>query len=63
MGGDAYSVLAEAERGEDTIRASYESILRDNPTGAMADVLQRQYLAVKRQHDKVRDLRDVYKKS
>ncbi len=63
VGGEAYAVLAEAERGEDTIKAAYESILRDKPTGAMADVLQRQYLAVKRQHDKVRDLRDSYKKS
>ncbi len=61
VGGDAYSVLAEAERGEDTIKGAYESILRENPTGAMADVLQRQYLAVKRQHDKVRDMRDAFK--
>jgi uncharacterized protein (TIGR02284 family) len=56
-----YTVLAEAERGEDTIKQAYEAALRDHPGTAMNDVLQRQYLQVKHAHDRVRDLRDARK--
>ncbi|TWU16539.1 PA2169 family four-helix-bundle protein [Allorhodopirellula heiligendammensis] len=60
-GGDAYAVLAEAERGEDHIKAAYEDVLQETAGSAMNDVLTDQYRAVKAGHDKVRDLRDAYK--
>lgn len=57
-----YAVLAEAERGEDQIKAAYESVLRETAGSAMNDVLQRQYSQVKAAHDRIRDLRDEHKK-
>lgn len=56
--GDEHAVLAEAERGEDAIKQRYEEVLKGNPGTAVNDLLQRQYAAVKRRHDQVRDLRD-----
>ncbi len=60
-GGDAHAVLAEAERGEDHIKAAYEDVLKETGGSAMNDVLTDQYRAVKAAHDRVRDLRDAYK--
>ncbi len=61
--GDEHAVLAEAERGEDAIKHEYEDVLKSNPGSAVNDVLQRQYAAVKRRHDQVRDMRDAAAKS
>lgn len=61
-GGDAHVVLIEAEYGEDQIKAAYEDALKDNPGSAMSDILHAQYAVVKKGHDKIRDLRDVYAK-
>lgn len=60
-GGDVYPVLAEAERGEDYIKAAYENTLKETAGSAMNDVLQTQYASVKAAHDKVRDMRDCWK--
>ena len=56
---DVQSVLDEAERGEDTIKAAYESALKDSAGSAVNDVLQQHYTQVKAVHDRVRDLRDA----
>lgn len=61
--GDAYAVLAEAERGEDQIKEKYEEVLKDTAGSAVNDILQRQYASVKAVHDRVRDMRDACKKS
>lgn len=61
-GSDSYAILAEAERGEDHIKAAYEEVLKETAGSAMNDVLTDQYRAVKAGHDKVRALRDSYKK-
>lgn len=61
-GNDSYAILAEAERGEDHIKAAYEEVLKETAGSAMNDVLMDQYRAVKAGHDKVRALRDSYKK-
>ncbi len=58
---DAYSVLAEAERGEDAIKGAYEDALKETAGSAVTDVLNHQYAAVKQMHDKVRALRDSAK--
>ncbi|MDZ4686998.1 MAG: PA2169 family four-helix-bundle protein [Planctomycetaceae bacterium] len=56
---DRYAMLAEAERGEDAIKAAYETALKSTAGSAMNDVLLRQYAAVKASHDRIRDLRDA----
>ncbi len=61
-GGDPYVILIEAERGEDHIKAAYEEVLKETAGSAMNDVLMDQYKLVKAGHDRIRDLRDAYKK-
>jgi len=58
---NSYAVLAEAERGEDQIKAAYEDALKNNPGTAMNDVILNQYEQVKNDHDVIRDLRDALK--
>jgi len=57
-----YAILAEAERGEDQIKAAYESALKETAGSAVNDVLLRQFRQVKAAHDRVRDLRDEHHK-
>lgn len=57
-GGDDHVVLIEAERGEDTIKHKYEEVLKETAGSPMNAVLQKQYSAVKAQHDRIRALRD-----
>jgi uncharacterized protein (TIGR02284 family) len=59
-GGDAKVVLIELERMEDRIKHTYEEVLEETGSGALHDILQRQYTQVKAGHDRVRDLRDSY---
>lgn len=61
-GGDPKAVLSEAERGEDQIKAAYEDALKATTGSAMSDILHEQYAIVKNGHDRIRDLRDEYKK-
>jgi uncharacterized protein (TIGR02284 family) len=63
LGGGLKTVLEEAERGEDYIKAAYESALRDHPGSGVHDVLHRQFAAVKAAHDRVRDMRDAHTES
>ena len=58
---NSYAVMAEAERGEDQIKAAYEDALKKNPGTAMNDVIMKQYEQVKSAQDIVRDLRDALK--
>lgn len=60
-GGDPKVILIEAERGEDAIKEKYEEVLKETAGSPLNGVLQRQYVAVKSGHDKVRDLRDAHK--
>ena len=59
-GSDKAAVLAEAERGEDHIKAQYEEAVKADPGSAISDVLHRQLAEVKAHHDQIRDLRDAY---
>lgn len=63
LGGGEHAVLAEAERGEDHIKAKYEEAIRELAGCTCVPTLQRHYSAVKASHDKVRDLRDARAKS
>ena len=60
-GGDAYAVLAEAERGEDRIKAMYEQVIKDTTGSPLNAVLHAQYAEVKQGHDRIRNLRDAAK--
>lgn len=57
-GGDEHGVLAEAERGEDAIKAKYEEIIKKTTGSPLNTVLHRQYASVKETHDTIRDMRD-----
>ena len=60
VGKDAHSILAEAERGEDVIKAKYEDLLPKVAGSPVTSVLNDQYAKVKQAHDRIRDLRDVH---
>ena len=55
---DIHAIVAEAERGEDYIKEAYETALEALAGGPLTETLRRQYAAVCRSHDLVRDLRD-----
>lgn len=57
--GDEHAILAEAERGEDAIKARYENVLKDTAGSPLNAVLQQQYASVKQDHDTIRDMRDA----
>lgn len=59
--GDTYAVLAEAERGEDSIKAMYEEVIEETAGSPLNNVLHQQYAQVKKGHDQIRDLRDAAK--
>lgn len=61
LGGGEKSILAEAERGEDVAVKSYEKALNEKLPPDVADVVNRQYMQVKRAHDQVKNLRDSWK--
>jgi len=60
-GNDAASVLTEAERGEDSIKHTYEKVLPEIIDPHARSVVERQYRNVKDTHDRVRQLRDASK--
>lgn len=57
--GDEHAMLAEAEQGEDAIKARYEKVLKETAGNPLNDVLLKQYATVKSMHDTVRDMRDA----
>lgn len=60
-GGGPAAILAEAERGEDHIKAAYEEVLKETAGNPLNAVLLDQYRIIKAGHDRIRDLRDAYK--
>ncbi len=60
-GANPESVLSEAERGEDSIKHTYEDALKDLNATAIRDVVERQYRNVTEGHDRVKALRETYK--
>ena len=57
--GNEHTVLADAERGEDEIKARYENVLKETAGSPVNDVLHRQFASVKEAHDTIRDMRDA----
>lgn len=62
-GGDELVILIEAERGEDAIKAAYENAIDTTSGSRFQPLLLDQYAEVKRNHDRIRDLRDAMKQA
>jgi uncharacterized protein (TIGR02284 family) len=61
--GEEHAILAECERGEDSAVAEFRDALEhEELPESVRDVIRRQYLAVQESHDRIRDLRDAYKR-
>lgn len=58
MGRDETAIFAECERGEDIAKRSYEQALRADLPEQVRRMVERQFEGLKRNHDRVRDLRD-----
>ena len=60
---NTHSILAECERGQDTIKAAYRKALeQENLPMDVKAVIEQQFIKVKALHDLVRDTRDQYAK-
>lgn len=57
FGGGSASVLREAERGEDYIKAKYEAALARSTGTSVSELLNEQYADVQETHDQVHRLR------
>lgn len=60
---DAYAILAECERGEDSAVAEYRKALDAGLPTEFARVIERQFAGVVATHDRVKALRDAMKPS
>jgi uncharacterized protein (TIGR02284 family) len=56
---DNVAVLEECERGETLAVMAYENALREELPGELRAILDLQYEGAKRNHDRVRQLRDA----
>ncbi|SEL24082.1 ferritin-like domain-containing protein [Nitrosovibrio tenuis] len=56
---DNIAVLEECERGEAAAMIAYENALRGDMPGDLRALLENQYEGAKRNHDRVRQLRDT----
>ena len=61
-GADPSSVLSEAERGEDSIKNTYEQALQHLGSAGVRDLIERQYQNITDGHDRVKSLRDTYRR-
>jgi uncharacterized protein (TIGR02284 family) len=62
LGGDSdLSMLEECERGEDAAVARYRDALKESLPETVAELVRRQYEGAKRNHDKIRTLRNQFK--
>ena len=61
-GSDRASILSEAERGEDAIKAAYKMALENGElTGEAFDTVSKQAESIKAAHDAIKALRDAAK--
>jgi uncharacterized protein (TIGR02284 family) len=54
-----HAILDECERGEDVAKRSYEKALAQDLPGDVRRVVERQYVEVKANHDRVREMRNA----
>jgi uncharacterized protein (TIGR02284 family) len=60
---DRYAILAECERGEDSAVAEYRKAIGVGLPPDCASVVQSQFAAVQRTHDRIKALRDASKRT
>lgn len=60
---DNLAVLEECEWGEDAALAAYQKALREELPSDLRALLEKEYEGAKRNHDRVRQLRDTAKQS
>ena len=59
---DDHAILAECERGEDSAVNEFKQAMEEEELSApIRDTISRQYMDVKRAHDRIRELRDATK--
>ena len=56
---DNAAVLEECERGESAALIAYENALREEMPGDLRALLEKQYEGARRNHDRIRQLRDT----
>lgn len=54
-----HALLAEAERGEDQIKAAYEEVIGESTGTPVHELLREQLRLVTVAHDRIRDMRDA----
>jgi len=59
QGNDENAVLNECERGEDSAVSAYQNAMKQNLTGDVKSIVERQYTQVKEAHDRIRSLRNM----
>ncbi|PYL59478.1 MAG: aldehyde dehydrogenase [Verrucomicrobia bacterium] len=59
--GDDHAILAECERGEDSAVAEYKKVVDDDLSGPLFQIITRQYMEIRRAHDRIKDLRETTK--
>jgi uncharacterized protein (TIGR02284 family) len=62
FGGGTGAMLDEAEKGEDHIRDQYRTAATKCPNGPLRDLINRQLTSIEQSHDRVRQLRDEFRK-
>jgi uncharacterized protein (TIGR02284 family) len=60
---DSHAVLSECERGEDSAVEAYQQAISHDLPSPVRDMVELQYDAVRRVHDRIKSLRDASKKS
>ena len=61
--GDDKAILGECERGEDSAVHEYQEAMQDGLAGTAREIVSRQFTEIRSAHDRVRQLRDVAKKT
>jgi len=61
--GDDHAILAECERGEDSAVNEYKEAMEEDISSPVRAIIERQYVAVKEAHDRIKSLRDATKTS
>ena len=57
-GKDDHAIVAEAERGEDVAKSTFESALKETLPASALTLVQQQAAKVRQAHDRVREIRD-----
>ena len=58
MGKDDHTILVECERGEDSAVSAYQDALKQGLPPAILTIVELQYQAIQKDHDRIKQLRD-----